>query len=376
MKSQDRLIDRGFSALFSGRSIMRLRALPLLLSVFLFPLILSGCGSSQSGGAGNVDSDSLVYRVVCGQVRRAMVENLEGYTANVRAFEENHISAGVAGRIQRLRVDVGDKVHRGQVLVEMDPTQLLQQRAQLATLEKDYKRIDTLYKVGSISRQQYDQIKTQYEVTKAAVDNLARNTILTSPINGVVTGRYYNEGELYTMAPTPASAGRSAIISVMQVNPVKVVFNAPEEFYARIKPKQPVRIRLDAYGDREFIGNVYRIAPNIDPISHTFFVEVSVQNDDGALRPGMFARAYVDFGKIERVLVPDLAVQQQRGSAERYLYVVANGMVRRVTVQVGARHDDAIEVLSGLEGDEQVVLSGFRQLKDGARVECVNPNDL
>lgn len=340
--------------------------------LFTLPLYLSSCGGLGGEKGSRSDSqDSVARRVVCGQAEIAEIQSLEGYTASVRAFEENHISAGLAGRIQRILVDVGDRVAVGQKLVEMDATQLLQQRAQLATLEKDYQRLDTLYKVGSISRQQYDQIKTQYEVTKSAVDNLARNTYLTSPINGVVTGRYYNAGELYTMAPSPASGGRAAIVSVMQINPIKVIFSAPEEFYPKISLRQEVIITLDAYPNREFKGRVYRIAPNIDAMSHTFNVEVTVDNGAGTLRPGMFARAYLDFGTASRVLVPDLAVQQQRGSNERYVFVIKDGRAHRTTIQPGARREDKIEVLKGLKGHEQVVMSGFRQLKDGSLVECV-----
>lgn len=339
-------------------------------------LSAAACGGRRDEDSGSTvlvaQRDTVAKPVETAFATIDTVTALESYSGQVMAFEENSITAGIAARIQSLKVDVGDRVYKGQVLVQMDPTTLLQQRAQLATLERDFRRIDTLRKVGSVSQQQYDQLKTQYEVTKAAVENLARNTTLSSPINGVVTGRYANEGELFTMVPSAAAGGKVAILTVMQIDPVKVIFNAPEVYYPRLKEGQKVVVTVDAYGDQPFEGRIFRIAPSIDAMTHTFVTEVTVPNGSGKIRPGMFARAHVDFGRHARVLVPDLAVNEQRGSDDKYVFSVEHGKAKRIVVTTGKHFNDKIEVLSGLRGGEEVVITGAAVLRAGSPVEVVN----
>lgn len=351
---------------------------PIALSIGLVALLLgaAACGGRQ-GGEGTTSpltmpQDSAAQLVSTARASVDTITAQEIYAAVVKPFEESSITAGIAARIQSLKVDVGDRVHKGEVLVQMDPTLLLQQQAQLATLELNYRRIDTLRKVGSASQQQYDQLKTQYDVTKASVANLARNTTLTAPIDGVVTGRYASEGDLFTMAPSPAAGGKAAILTVMQIDPVKVIFNAPEAHYARLKKHQRVAVTIDAYGEEQFRGEIYRVAPSIDPVTHTFAIEVAVPNGNGKIRPGMFARAHVDFGRRARVLVPDLAVNEQRGSDNRYVFRVVDGIAHRVEVTTGSHYGDRIEILAGLKGGEEVVVAGAATLRAGARLHVKN----
>lgn len=360
------------------KSVASRRIAQAALSMGMFGLLLgvAACGGKRGGQDEStiiaVPQDTAAQLVSTSRASIDTVTALESYTAQVMPFEENSITAGIAARIQSLKVDVGDRVHKGQVLVQMDPTTLLQQQAQLATLELNYRRIDTLRKVGSASQQQYDQLKTQYEVTKAAVANLARNTTLTSPIDGVVTGRYASEGDLFTMAPSAAAGGKAAILTVMQINPVKVLFSAPEVYYSRLKKGQRVVVTIDAYGEERFRGAIYRIAPSIDPVTHTFITEVTVPNNNGKIRPGMFARAHVDFGRRARVLVPDLAVNEQRGSDNKYVFTVVDGTAHRVEVTTGGHYDDRIEVLTGLKGGEEVVVAGAATLRAGAKLKVKN----
>lgn len=341
-----------------------------VLLLLLLPLLVASCGSKKStlGLAIQGKVDTMVYEVRCEVAALDTMAELQTYTASVLPYEENAVGPGLAARIYKLHVEVGDRVREGDVLVEMDPTQLLQAQVQFATLEENFKRLDTLRKVGSVSQQQYDQTKTQYEVSKASLANLRRNSILRAPISGVITGRYYNEGELYTMAPTAKSNGQAAIYTVMQDNPLKVQFSVAEHLYPKVKLGQRAQVEVDAYGDRQFEGRVSRIWPAMDPLTHTFQVEAQVPNGDLKLRPGMFARVKMSFGRVTYVQVRDLAVQQQRGSNEKYLFVVEGDVVRRVVVQVGEQHGDRLNILRGLSGGEQVVIAGIAPLRDSTRV--------
>ncbi len=342
----------------------------IALALMIAPLVLAGCGGKNEAEK-KEEVESKAVRVKTYRASRRVLAVSKSYAGQVAPFREDQVSPGMAGRINRVLADVGDRVKAGQRLVEMDPTKLLNLKTQLATLRGDFVRLDTLYRVGSVSRQKYDQMKSQLKVMEQQVKNLEENTYINAPISGVITGRYYNQGELYGMAPTPKSNGRAAILTVMQVNPVKVKISLSEEQYPSVRRAQPVEVVLDAYPNRRFPASIYRKAPTIDPMSHTFEVEVQVPNAKGLLRPGMYATAKLSFGKRETVLVPDLALQHQRGTNQRYVYVLEGNIAHRVEVVPGQRIGKHIVIDKGLKGDEEVIYTGIRELKDGAEVEVV-----
>ncbi len=152
------------------------------------------------------------------------------YSANLVAFREIHFATASPGRIDKINVEVGARVSKNQVLVEMDRTQLNQALTQYLNAKSNFMRIDTLYQLGSISEQQYDQAKTQYELAESSIKFLKENTTLISPIDGIVTGKYFEDGEIYSGAPNTI-AGKAAILSLMQIKPVKAVVSISQSFF-------------------------------------------------------------------------------------------------------------------------------------------------
>lgn len=331
---------------------------------FLF--LLNACGSAEQTKETG-EAERLNVRVELSSTMR--LQDNETFSGTVEAFEQNQVSPAMAGRIDKVFVEVGDRVVAGQQLVQMDETQLLTARAQMLTLERDFSRLDTLKRLGSATQQQYDQMKTQLEVSRATVANLQKNTRLLSPISGIVTGRYYYAGELFAMSPTPESNGRAAIVTVMQVNPVKVLINLPEGRLGSVRVGQKAKVALDAYPEREFVGEVYRVAPTVHALSHTAQVEIKVPNNDLAIKPGMFARVLLSFGEVNRVVVPDLAIVRQRGTNDRAVYVATQGIARRVLVKLGNRVEDKVEILDGLSANDSVIVTGLRFLQDGHLIQ-------
>lgn len=301
--------------------------------------------------------------------RIAPVENVAEFTGSVEAFRQNHIAPSVPVRIDKIYVEVGDMVTENQLLVQMDNAQLHQAKVQLDNLELDYKRLDTLYRVGSIPQQQVDQIRTQLEVARTSYNNLKENTQLRSPINGIVTSRHYNDGELYS--PTPTATGKAAVITVMQLKPVKVLINVSEEYFPNVRQGMGVKVMLDIYPGKEFDGKIHLIYPTIDPATRTFTIEVTVPNSDLAIRPGMFARVKLNFGTMEQVLVSDLAIIKQAGTNDRYVFTVTDGVATRKQITLGRRVGSSYVVLSGLKANEQVVIAGQAKLLDQSMVEIV-----
>ena len=284
------------------------------------------------------------------------------YTATVQPDKRNSISSSMPSRIREIYVEVGDHVKKGQLLVELDASNIMQQKVQLDNLELEYNRAKELVAVGGASQQQLDQITTQFEAAKTSYDNLLENTKLLSPVTGVVTARNFDSGDL----------AQGAILTVMQINPVKIVINVSESEFTKVKMGMPIDITLDVYGNELFKGKVSLIYPTIDPATRTFGVEVEIPNANNRIRPGMFARATINFGSVERIVVADRAVVKRPGSGDRFVYVYNNdGTVSYVKVELGRHIDTVYEVLSGLDHEAQVVVAGQSRLSDGMKVQVV-----
>ena len=292
----------------------------------------------------------------------ATVRLTEVFTSEIEPYKENDITPAASGvHIDKIMVEVGDPVREGQLIVSLDPTQYTQQLVQLKTVEDDYNRLLPVYEAGGISAQQIEQAKAQLDVQREVVANLKKNIEVRSPISGVVTARNYESGDLFAQQP---------ILHIMQIDPLKVIANISEQYFPNVKVGMPVKLAVDIFPDEEFTGTVSLIYPALDPTTRTFKVEVKVPNAKRTLRPGMYARTTFDMGSKEGVMVPDVAVQKQVGSAERYLYViVGDSVAERRSVKVGRQVGDRVDILSGIEAGEPVAVTALSKLFDGAKVD-------
>ena len=323
-------------------------------------LFLASCGGETTKN--ETQTEAVKKTVKVEEVRLTPVDQLSSFTASVEANTVNNIAPAMPGRIRRILVDVGSYVRRGQTLVTMDAATYSQQETQVANLKRDYERYAELYEVGGISKQQLDQMKAQLDVAQSALGNLGENTSLRSPISGVVTARNYDPGDVAMQLP---------ILTIENINPVKVMVNVSETYWSRVVKGMPVEVQADALGSETFSGKVSIIYPTIDPVSHTFPVEITVPNADLRLRPGMFARVKMNFGTRERPLLSDKAVLKQVGSNDRYVFVVKDGVAFYTLVQLGVRINDKYEIVSGLNDGDRVIVEGNRGLVDGTEVEVV-----
>ena len=309
------------------------------------------------------------------QVTRRDVPQEVVYTTTVQAYVKNNIAPQSVNRIAQINVEIGDYVTKGQVLAKMDQVQLnqaeiqLQQaKLQMKNNEVEYGRLKGLYEAGGLSKSDLDAIelaynasKLSYNVAKKSYENLLENSVLLSPINGVVTARNYDVGDMYAMS--------APIFTVEQIVPVKLLIGVSESDYTKVHKGDAVIITADALPGQEFIGEINRIYPTVDPATRTFTVEVKVENPNKTLRPGMFARATVTFGINNSIIIPDVAVVKQQGSGERFVYVLnEDGTVSYTKVVLGRRLGAEYEVLEGLSDDVKVVTGGQIRLKDGIKV--------
>lgn len=286
------------------------------------------------------------------------------YSSTVQANIVNNISPQTAGRIRKLNVEVGDFVSKGQILAEIDRMQLEQAELKLKNDERELERCRQLLNEGGLSQSDFDSMELAFKVSKTSYDNLVENTILRSPVSGVITARNYDVGDMYSMS--------SPVYTVQQITPVKLLVAVSETDYTRISKGDKCVITADALPGESFRGSVVRIYPVMDPSSHTFNVEVQVPNANARLRPGMYARVSLNMGDTESIVIPDAAIVKQQGSGQRTVFVLKDDDTAEVRlVTLGKFFDGQYEVLEGLSEGDRVVSKGQASLRAGVKVEVV-----
>jgi RND family efflux transporter MFP subunit len=321
--------------------------------------LLWSCSSSET----KEDTTEQLPRIEVDVAHSRNVAQVKTYTANVEADNINNISPSSPNRIKTITVEVGDRVRKGQTLATLDPVNINQTKLNLEQTKREYDRAVTLLEIGAGTQQTVEQLKTQLDVAQTQYNNLLENAVLTSPINGVVTERNYDPGDMSSSLP---------ILTVGQLSPiVKVMINVSENDLTLVRAGMPVDVTFDAFPGETFNGKIERIHPTVDTATRTFSVEVQISNRDERILPGMFARVEINLGNKDNVVVPDRAIVKQTGSGNRYVYVYRNGIVSYHKVELGQRLDDAYELLSGINDGDTVVIAGQTKLADGVKAEIV-----
>lgn len=344
----------------------------ILTSAALALTMMGACSGNEKKDTASQEATPVVKTML---VNEREVNQVGNYTATVEPELINNISSSSMNRIKQIFVDEGMRVSKGQKLVVMDDVnttsyrlQLDNAKANLRNVEVDYKRAQELLKIGGGTKQQVDQMEVQLINARNAVAsaeralrNVSENTVLTSPISGVVTARNYDPGDM---------TGSLPILTVARTQPVKIVINISESELAKVRRGMPAIVTFDTYGDEIFNGTVTLISPTVDNASRTFGAEVTLPNGDGRILPGMFGRVELSLGTARRVVVPDKAVVKQQGSGNHYVYVYnPDGSVNYNKVELGQRLGDSYELISGVEPGSTVVVSGQSRLANGVKVK-------
>ena len=344
----------------------------ILTSAALALTMMGACSGNEKKDTASQEATPVVKTML---VNEREVNQVGNYTATVEPELINNISSSSMNRIKQIFVDEGMRVSKGQKLVVMDDVnttsyrlQLDNAKANLRNVEVDYKRAQELLKIGGGTKQQVDQMEVQLINARNAVAsaeralrNVSENTVLTSPISGVVTARNYDPGDM---------TGSLPILTVARTQPVKIVINISESELAKVRRGMPAIVTFDTYGDEIFNGTVTLISPTVDNASRTFGAEVTLPNGDGRILPGMFGRVELSLGTARRVVVPDKAVVKQQGSGNHYVYVYnPDGSVSYNKVELGQRLGDSYELISGVEPGSTVVVSGQSRLANGVKVK-------
>lgn len=327
-------------------------------------LALCSCGGKKAQKGAAAVKEELLPAVKVVDAKSEIVPIDEKYSVTLQAYAINNIAPQSGGRITSIKAEVGDFVQKGQVLAQMDKAQLEQAELQLNNLKSEYDRAKALYEKGGVSKSDFETIELQYKVANTTYENLLTNTILKSPLNGVVSARNYDEGDMYTMS--------APLYVVQQINPIKALVAVSEKNYSLLKKGIEVEFTPEALNGKTYVGKVTRIHPTVDATTHTIVAEVTIDNPKFELRPGMYSSARVIFSQGDAIVVPDTAVLKQQGSGVRTVYVLkADGTVELRIVEVGRHIGSEYVILSGVQAGEKVVVSGQSLLRSGIKVEVI-----
>jgi membrane fusion protein, multidrug efflux system len=325
---------------------------------------------------------------------------------SLQAVRAALVNARATGYVARWRVDIGDQVHTGQVLAELDTPELDQQRDQAraalkqkeaafdqAIANRDYTRVtatreDALLAQGLVTTQDDDQARAQLQIGEANVHaaqadvaaaqaNLRELAQLVSfgrvvaPFDGRITQRNIDVGSLVTTGVgTTSATGGQPMFRIEAIDPIRVFVQVPQTFALSVKPDAPANVSIRQLPGRTFEGRVARTAGSLDPASRTLNTEIDVPNPTGELLGGMFAEVTIGVAVSHPVVrVPSSAViTDARGV--HVATVDAGGYVRLVPVQRGRDDGRELELVDGLRGGEQVLVNPGGDVSDGMRVEA------
>lgn len=286
--------------------------------------------------------------------------------ATLSADEEAPILARVAGQVVEILVEEGDIVQKGQILARLDGNRLrlemLQARANLEKMSREYDRLTHLHERGLVSATTYEGLKYDREALRA-VYKLKRlkysYTDIRATISGVVSSRDINVG-------TNIKIGETAF-TVSDTSRLVSYLNIPQTELSKFSPGHEANITVDAMPEINFRATVARISPTIDPRSGTFRATVYVDNRNGDLAPGMFGRFTIAYEKHSNALVIPLEAIVREDS-ETVVYVVVDGAAVRRAIRPGIQSGGKVEILSGLDKNDSIVVAGLSGLRDGSRV--------
>ncbi len=301
------------------------------------------------------------------------LKNTITLTGSILAYQQASIFARVGGYLEKIPVDIGDSVKRGQVLAVINyqdlQDQYQQANANFEYASIQYERAKKLIKKQLIAQNDLDMAKTNYDVTKAAKNLAALNlsyAVIRAPFSGYIASRYVDPGTLIPGSTQMVPA--NPLLVLVDINTVKIMINIPEHSVADIHVGMPVTTVTDAYPKRIFNGRISRIAPALDPITRTMAAEVDIPNPGYLLKPGMFSKVNIVSEMHKNILVVPVSciITQDDHKA---VFVVSNGSARLVPIEEGIESDGMAEVKSGISLADEVVVQGEDTIHDGQKVK-------
>lgn len=292
------------------------------------------------------------------------------------------VSAEVSGQITRIAYNGGDRVRKGDVMVEMniqrERADLDSARAGLQLADVALRRATDLQQRGNVSQAQLDQAKSQYDVAKAGVaraEAAIAYKIIRAPFDGLLGTRDVEVGQYI-------SPGQK-LAELTDLSQLYINFTLPEQERPRLDVGQSVELTVDAHPDKKFVGKLTVINPQIDPAARTVKLQATLENKDGLLNPGMYAHATVLLPPLPDVItVPETSVVNSLYGDFVYVAVSENKdgkervVAKRTPITTGQHYEGRVVAMSGLKDGDRVVATGLLKVSDGAEIALSEENNL
>ena len=330
----------------------------------LAAMMLIGCSKqTETTTAAATEEQERVEQVRTTVLQPREIERAISLSTNLQGYLTQNVAPSLTGKIEHIFCEVGDPVKAGKDLVRMDQTQYKTTKITLANLEIEKNRVEQLLKTGSATQQQYDQILTQYNSTKEQLEFLQTNTYVKAPFAGVISAKTYEDGELYSGQP---------ILVLTQIDKLKALVAIPEMYFPKFKEGMKLSLASEIYPGQIFPATVEVVYPTIDASSHTFQVKIVIPNQKNLLRPGMYVTTTIGLGKEKTIVAPYQSVEKLVGANDRYVFINDNGRAKRVSVMLGQRFDQDIEIISPeITAGVEMITTGQHKLVDGVKINVV-----
>lgn len=341
-----------------------MRTILTLLTLLTLVACQAGCGGKNASAVGAGQEP-----VVAVETARAGTETLEEVYQAVGSLEANEavdIKAEIDAVVERIGFTEGAAVRKGDLLIQFDDTkwraQYQQARVELENARIRAERAGRLLKTDSVSQQEYDDAQAaarSAEAVYALLEARLKETRIVAPFDGLVSERRVSPGAYVRAGDT--------LVRLVDLDPIKAVFNVPERYLMRLQPGQKVAVRVVSLGDRVFAGEVFFIDPQVDPVTRTIKVKARLDNPDGLLRPGLFANIALTIATHENAtVIPEEAIVAQVGAT--VVFVVSDGRAQVRPIRTGLRLPGKVQVMEGLQPGEEVVTAGLQKLFPGVKV--------
>ena len=287
-------------------------------------------------------------------------------TSTISSDAEAPVLARVGGEVVEILVEEGDQVYQGQILARLDGDrlrlQMVQAKARLEQVSKEYERFIRLHEKGLVSASAYEGLKFDMDALQAGYEIQRLDyayTKIRAPISGVISARDVKIGQHVGV--------NDATFKITDTRSLVAYLRIPQTELEKFSPGQQANVQVDAMPELSFDATIARISPTIDVRNGTFRVTAYINNEDGLLAPGMFGRFDIAYEQhIDALIIPIAAIVEEDNQTA--VYVVEDGAAIRRAIQTGIQSGDSIEVLSGLDEHEQIVVTGQGSLRDGSRV--------
>jgi len=358
----------------------------LWLAVLSFAALLGGCGSKDSDPASASSNPSTTAieerKVEVVEVVPRSISYTVSAVGSLKTLEDVTITPKKAGIIKKILVREGDRVKKGDILVQLDDVdarlqvdmseaKLKEAQASLESNRTTLARYKKLFETKVIPQQTYDDLHLKVKLDEARLTlagaelNLARQNLsdhqIVSPIEGVVNVKTAALGDHVNVAP------KDEILKIVQMDPLEIEFYVPENLAGVIHIGSKIQFSVKAFSEEKFFAVLRFISPTADPATRNVKMKALVQNPNHRLKPGFFAEVSVRTGEQPAALIiPESALFSQEGRF--FIFTVLDGVAKRREVATGVRFEGKVEIVKGLQKEEWVVTAGQEQLSDGMKV--------